>query len=342
MKRVAINGFGRIGRTFLRTACGHSEFEVVAINDLGSLENLAYLLKYDSVYGRAPFTVEIVDGKLMVQGKEIAFTQEREPEKLPWGAMNIDVVVEATGFFASYEGSKKHLTAGAKRVVISAPVKEGPESAGVNGATVLMGVNDDQLKVCDISSNASCTTNATSPLVAILKEAIGIEKAVLNTVHGYTSTQSLVDGPSKKDPRRGRAAAINIIPTTTGAAVATTKAHPELEGKFDGMAMRVPVPVGSVVDVTFIASRDTTVEEVNAAFVKAAADPRWKNIFAATDEPIVSTDIIGSRVGSIADLSFTRVVGGNLVKVLGWYDNETSYTQTLVEHVAATSRHIQA
>ena len=342
MVRVAINGFGRIGRTFLRTAFGHKEFEVVAINDLGSLENLAYLLKYDSVYGRAPFTVEIVDGKLMVQGKEIAFTQEREPEKLPWSAMNIDVVVEATGFFASYEGSKKHLTAGAKRVVISAPVKEGPESAGVNGATVLMGVNEDQLKVCDISSNASCTTNATSPLVAILKEAIGIEKAVLNTVHGYTSTQSLVDGPSKGDPRRGRAAAVNIIPTTTGAAIATTKAHPELEGKFDGMAMRVPVAVGSIVDVTFIASRDTTVEEVNAAFVKAAADPRWKNIFAATDEPIVSTDIIGSRVGSIADLSFTRVVGGNLVKVLGWYDNETSYTQTLVEHVAATSRHIQS
>jgi glyceraldehyde 3-phosphate dehydrogenase len=342
MVRVAINGFGRIGRTFLRTAFGHKEFEVVAINDLGSLENLAYLLKYDSVYGRAPFTVEIVDGKLMVQGKEIAFTQEREPEKLPWSAMNIDVVVEATGFFASYEGSKKHLTAGAKRVVISAPVKEGPESAGVNGATVLMGVNEDQLKVCDISSNASCTTNATSPLVAILKEAIGIEKAVLNTVHGYTSTQSLVDSPSKGDPRRGRAAAVNIIPTTTGAAIATTKAHPELEGKFDGMAMRVPVAVGSIVDVTFIASRDTTVEEVNAAFVKAAADPRWKNIFAATDEPIVSTDIIGSRVGSIADLSFTRVVGGNLVKVLGWYDNETSYTQTLVEHVAATSRHIQS
>jgi glyceraldehyde 3-phosphate dehydrogenase len=341
MVRVAINGFGRIGRTFLRTAFGHKEFEVVAINDLGSLDNLAYLLKYDSVYGRAPFTVEIVDGKLMVQGKEIAFTQEREPEKLPWGAMNIDVVVEATGFFASYEGSKKHLTAGAKRVVITAPVKDGPESAGVNGATVLMGVNEDQLKVCDISSNASCTTNATSPLVAILKEAIGIEKAVLNTVHGYTSTQSLVDSPAKGDPRRGRAAAVNIIPTTTGAAIATTKAHPELEGKFDGMAMRVPVAVGSIVDVTFIASRDTTVEEVNAAFVKAAAEPRWKNIFAATDEPIVSTDIIGSRVGSIADLSFTRVVGGNLVKVLGWYDNETSYTQTLVEHVAATGRYIQ-
>jgi glyceraldehyde 3-phosphate dehydrogenase len=341
MTRVAINGFGRIGRTFLRTAFGHSDFEVVAINDLGSLENLAYLLKYDSVYGRAPFTVEIVEGKLMVQGKEIAFTQERAPEKLPWGDMNVDIVVESTGFFTTYEGSKKHLAAGAKRVVISAPAKDEPEAAGVNGATVLMGVNDDQLKTCEISSNASCTTNATSPLIAILKEAIGIEKAILNTVHAYTSTQSLVDGPSK-DLRKGRAAALNIIPASTGAAIATTKAHPELDGNFDGMAMRVPVPVGSVVDVTFIAKRDTSVEEINEAFRKAAADPRWKNIFAATDEPIVSSDIIGSRVGSIADMSFTRVVGGNLVKVLGWYDNETSYTQTLVEHVAASARHLQA
>jgi glyceraldehyde 3-phosphate dehydrogenase len=341
MTRVAINGFGRIGRTFLRTAFGHSDFEVVAINDLGSLENLAYLLKYDSVYGRAPFSVEIVEGKLMVQGKEIAFTQERAPEKLPWGDMNVDIVVESTGFFTTYEGSKKHLAAGAKRVVISAPAKDEPEAAGVNGATVLMGVNDDQLKTCEISSNASCTTNATSPLIAILKEAIGIEKAILNTVHAYTSTQSLVDGPAK-DLRKGRAAALNIIPASTGAAIATTKAHPELDGNFDGMAMRVPVPVGSVVDVTFIAKRDTSVEEINEAFRKAAADPRWKNIFAATDEPIVSSDIIGSRVGSIADMSFTRVVGGNLVKVLGWYDNETSYTQTLVEHVAASARHLQA
>jgi glyceraldehyde 3-phosphate dehydrogenase len=340
MVRVAINGFGRIGRTFLRTAFGHNDFEVVAINDLGSLENLAYLLKYDSVYGRAPFSVEIVDGKLMVQGKEIAFTQERDPENLPWGDNNVDIVVESTGFFASFSGSKKHLTAGAKRVVISAPVKDDPAEAEVNGTTVLMGVNDDQLKTCDISSNASCTTNATSPLVAILKESIGIEKAILNTVHAYTSTQAIVDGPAK-DPRKGRAAALNIIPTTTGAAIATTKAHPELDGMFDGMAMRVPVPVGSIVDVTFIAKRETTVEEINDAFRQAAVDPRWKNIFAATDEPIVSSDIIGSRVGSIADMSFTRVVGGNLVKVLGWYDNETSYTQTLVEHVAATARHLQ-
>ena len=312
---------------------------MLAVNDLGSLENLAYLLKYDSVYGRAPFDVEIKEGKLIVGGKEIAFLQERDPEKLPWGDMGVDVVVESTGFFTTFEGSKKHLTGGAKRVVISAPVKDEAEAAGVKGTTVLMGVNDDELATCDISSNASCTTNATSPLIAILKESIGIEKAILNTVHAMTSTQSLVDSPAK-DFRKGRAASLNIIPSTTGAAIATTLVHPELTGNFDGMAMRVPVPVGSIVDVTFIASRDTTVEEVNQALQTAAGEARWKNIFAATDEPIVSSDIIGSRVGSIADLSFTRVVGGNLVKVLAWYDNETSYTQTLVEHVAATARHL--
>jgi glyceraldehyde 3-phosphate dehydrogenase len=339
MVRVAINGFGRIGRTFMRSAFGHPDFEVLAVNDLGSLENLAYLLKYDSVYGRAPFDVEIKEGKLIVGGKEIAFLQERDPEKLPWGDMGVDVVVESTGFFTTFEGSKKHLTGGAKRVVISAPVKDEAEAAGVKGTTVLMGVNDDELATCDISSNASCTTNATSPLIAILKESIGIEKAILNTVHAMTSTQSLVDSPAK-DFRKGRAASLNIIPSTTGAAIATTLVHPELTGNFDGMAMRVPVPVGSIVDVTFIASRDTTVEEVNQALQTAAGEARWKNIFAATDEPIVSSDIIGSRVGSIADLSFTRVVGGNLVKVLAWYDNETSYTQTLVEHVAATARHL--
>lgn len=340
MVRVAINGFGRIGRTFLRSAFGHPDFEVVAINDLGSIDNLAYLLKYDSVYGRSQFEVEVSGGSLKVGGKEIAFVQERDPEKLPWGDMNIDIVVESTGFFTSYEGSKKHLAAGAKRVVISAPVKDEPADVGVKGATVLMGVNDSELATCDISSNASCTTNATSPLIAILKEAIGIEKATLNTVHAYTASQTLVDSPSNKDFRSGRAAALNIIPSTTGAATATTKVHPELKGKFDGIAMRVPVPVGSIVDVTFISSRDTTVEEVNDALRKAAGEERWKNIFAATDEPIVSSDIIGSRVGSIADLSFTSVVDGNLVKVLGWYDNETSYTQTLVEHVAAAATHM--
>ena len=338
--KVAINGFGRIGRTFFRTAFNHPDFEIVAINDLGSLENLAYLLTYDSVYGRSPFSVEIEDGVLVVDGKKISFVQEREPVKLPWKDMDIDIVVESTGFFTEYKGAKQHLDAGAKRVVISARAKGDPAESGVTGATVLMGVNDEKLKTCQISSNASCTTNATSPVIAVLKEAIGIEKAVLNTVHAYTSTQSLVDGPSKKDLRRGRAAALNIIPASTGAAQATTKAHTELDGKFDGIAIRVPVPVGSIVDVTFVAKKKTTVEEVNTALRKAAVDPKWKNIFTATDEPIVSSDIIGSRVGSIADLGLTRVVDGDLVKVFAWYDNETSYTQTLVEHVSAVAKHL--
>jgi glyceraldehyde 3-phosphate dehydrogenase len=341
MVRVAINGFGRIGRTFMRSAFGHPDFEVVAINDLGSLENLAYLLKYDSAYGQSPFSVEVENDTLKINGREVKFLQERDPEKLPWADMDVDIVVEATGFFANYAGSKKHLTAGAKRVVISAPVKDDPVAAGVQGATILMGVNDEKLATCQISSNASCTTNATSPLIAILKSAIGIEKALLNTVHAYTATQALVDSPSKGDMRKTRAAALNIIPSTTGAAIATTMVHPELEGKFDGMALRVPVPVGSIVDVTFVSSRDTTVEEVNNALKEAAKDPKWKSVFAATNEPIVSSDIIGSKVGSIADLSFTKVVGGNLVKVLAWYDNETSYTATLIKHVATAASHIK-
>lgn len=340
MVKVAINGFGRIGRTFFRLAYGNPDFEVVAINDLGDIENLAYLLEYDSVYGRAPFSVEVQNGVLVVGGKKISFSQEREPNKLPWGSQAIDIVVESTGFFVTYEGAKLHLDAGAKRVVVSAPVKGDPALLGISGGTVLMGVNHDLLKTCQVTSNASCTTNATSPLIAVLKEAIGIDKAVLNTVHAYTASQALVDSPSKKDFRGGRAAALNIVPSTTGAAIATTLAHPELKDKFDGIAMRVPVPVGSIVDVTFIASRDTTVEEVNAALAKAALDPRWKNLFAVTTEEIVSSDIIGSRVGSIADLSFTKVVGGNLVKVLAWYDNETSYTQTLVEHVRESAKHV--
>ena len=341
MIRVAINGFGRIGRTFFRLAYGNPHFEIVAVNDLGDLENLAYLLEYDSVYGRSPFSVERKEGKLVIQGKEVAFLQEREPNKLPWRVMNVDVVMESTGFFTTYEGAKLHLDAGAKRVVVSAPIKGDPGAIGITGATVLMGVNEDALNNCQVSSNASCTTNATSPLIAILKEAIGIEKAVLNTVHAYTASQSLIDAPNKKDRREGRAAALNIVPSTTGAAIATALVHTELTNKFDGIAMRVPVPVGSIVDVTFIASRDTTVEEINGALMTAAKEDRWRNLFAVTDEQIVSTDIIGSRVGSIADLSFTKVVGGNLVKVLAWYDNETSYTQTLLEHVQAVAKRLK-
>jgi len=337
MAKVAINGFGRIGRTFFKMAMGNPDFEVVAINDLGDIENLAYLLKYDTAYGRGQYDVSVANGSLVVDGKEIAFLQERDPKALPWGKLGVDVVVEATGFFSSYEKSKMHLEAGAKRVIISGPVKDDPAAAGVVGATVLMGVNDAALSSCNISSNASCTTNATSPVVAILKEAIGIEKAILNTVHAYTSTQSLVDGPAK-DFRKGRAAAQNIIPTSTGAAVATTMAHTDLAGKFDGIAIRVPVPVGSVVDITFIASKDTTVEEVNTALKNAAGEEKWSNLFAVTDEPLVSSDIVGAQFASIADLGMTRVVDGNLVKVLAWYDNETSYTHTLIAHVAAVSR----
>lgn len=340
MVRVAINGFGRIGRTFFRLAYGNPDFEVVAVNDLGDLENLAYLLKYDTMYGRSTFTVDFKDNSLVIDGKEVSFVQEKEPAKLPWKDLNVDVVVESTGFFTTYEGAKLHLEAGAKRVVVSAPMKEGEIPSGISGATVLMGVNHEALSTCQISSNASCTTNATSPLIAILKETIGIEKAVLNTVHAYTASQALVDGPSKKDMRGGRAAAMNIVPSTTGAAIATALAHTELKDKFDGISMRVPVAVGSIVDVTFISSRNTSVEEVNQILADAAKNPRWQNLFAATDEQIVSSDIVGSRVGSIADLSFTKVIGGNLVKVLAWYDNETSYTQTLVEHVKEVSKHV--
>jgi glyceraldehyde 3-phosphate dehydrogenase len=316
-------------------AYDNPDFEIVAVNDLASLENLVYLLNYDTVYGHAPFTARAEDGGIRIDDRKITLLSEREPEKLPWKDMDIDVVIEATGVFAGYEKSKAHLTAGAKRVVISAPVKDDPAAAGVTGATVLMGVNDDVLGTCQITSNASCTTNATSPIIGIMKEAIGIRKAVLNTVHAYTASQAIVDGPAKKDLREGRAAAQNIVPTSTGAAVATTKAHTDLEGKFDGISIRVPVPVGSIADVTFIAARQTSAEEVNEIMRNAAASPAWQDVFAVTDEPIVSSDIIGAHYGAIADLSMTRVVDGDLVKILAWYDNETGYTSTLVKHVTA-------
>lgn len=338
MMKIAINGFGRIGRTFMRLVHERDDMQVVAINDLGDPANLAYLLQYDTAFGRAPFSVSATELAIVVDGREIAFSQIKDPTTLPWKELEIDVVLEATGVFASYEKSKAHLEAGAKRVLVSAPVKDDPKAAGVEGETVLMGVNDGALQHTQISSNASCTTNATSPLIGILKSSIGIEKAVLNTVHAYTATQAIVDGPAKGDFRKGRAAAQNIIPTSTGAAIATTLAHTDLTDKFDGIAMRVPVPVGSIVDVTFIASKDTSVEEVNKKLTEAAASDRWEHLFAVTNEPIVSSDIIGARYAAIADLSMTRVVDGNLVKVLAWYDNETSYTHSLVEHMAAIGK----
>jgi glyceraldehyde 3-phosphate dehydrogenase len=331
--KVAINGFGRIGRAFLKVARESDEIEVVAVNDLGDIKNMAYLLKYDTVYRTSDFEVKAVEGSdpyLLVDGKKVLFVSQKDPVQLPWKKLNIDVVVESTGLFTSFEKAKVHIDAGAKRVVISAPSK-GDNS--VPGETVLMGVNEDKLKSCTISSNASCTTNAGSPLLAILDEAIGIEKAVLNTVHGYTASQGIVDGPNKKDYREGRAAAMNIVPSTTGAAIATAKALTQFENKFDGISIRVPVVAGSIADITFISKKNTTVDEVNIALKKASGQPRWKGIFTVTEEELVSSDILGNPYASIADLKFTRVIGGNLVKVLAWYDNEMGYTHTLVSHV---------
>ena len=343
--RIAINGFGRIGRTFFRAVYKRPEFEVIAINDLGDAKNLAYLLQYDSVYGRAPFSVEVKtqDRKsvfVLDEKKNVFVLKQKDPRLLPWSSLNIDIVVESSGVFDTYEKSKAHLEAGAKRVVITAPVKDEP--IGVAGGTILMGVNEDNLRTCDISSNSSCTTNAASPLVVILNETIGVEKELLNTVHSYTASQGLVDsGVQGHDFRRGRAAAHNIILSGTGAAVGVTTAVTELQGKFDGIATRVPTLCGSITDVTFIAKRNTTVKEVNDILKKAAREERWKKVFTVTEEPIVSSDIIGTTHASIADLSFTRVVDGNLVKVLAWYDNEMGYAHVLAEHVLKSGRYIQ-
>lgn len=331
--RVAINGFGRIGRAFVRQTWDNPEIELVAINDLGSAENLAYLLRHDTVYGNAPFAVEAGEGKITINGKEVRFLSEKDPTALPWGDMQVDVVVEATGIFTDYEKANAHRTAGARRVVITGPVKEEHPL----GATILMGLGEEKLRTCPVTSNASCTTNAASPVIAILDEALGIEKAILSTTHAYTASQSIVDGPSKKDMKEGRAAAQNIVPTSTGAAVAVTKAYPSLSGKFDGISLRVPVPAGSIADITFVAKRATTVDEVNGILATAAMDARWKGLFSVTNDELVSSDIIGARVASIADLGMTRVVDGNLVKVLAWYDNEAGYTATLVRHVLAAA-----
>ncbi|OGG61387.1 type I glyceraldehyde-3-phosphate dehydrogenase [Candidatus Kaiserbacteria bacterium RIFCSPHIGHO2_02_FULL_49_34] len=332
--RIAINGLGRIGRAFLRRAQEFPDLEIVAVNDLGDKENLAYLLRYDTAYGQQPFEVSVDGDNLLIDGHAIKVCQEKDPTNLPWKELTIDVVIESTGFFTDYEAANAHVIAGAKRVVITAPAK-GDASVG---GTMLVGVNEGALGGVAITSNASCTTNASSPVITILKESVGIEKALLNTVHAYTASQALVDGPAKKDFRSGRAAAQNIIPSSTGAAIAVTQVHTELAGKFDGIAMRVPVITGSIVDITFIASRDTTVAEVNDILRKAAEDPRWETAFTVTDEPIVSSDIIGAPFASIADLSFTRVVGGNLVKVLAWYDNEAGYTETLIRHVRSVTK----
>jgi len=348
--KVSINGFGRIGRAFLKIAWDRPGIEIVAVNDLGDINNMAYLLKYDTVYREWKHDIKTEGDCLVIDGKKIKVLAEKDPTLLPWKELDIDVVVESTGFFTTYEKAKAHLDAGAKKVVISAPAKDtaevglplsGSPTSAVLGETILLGVNEEKFGTCDITSNASCTTNAASPLIAILDETLGIEKAILNTVHGYTASQSIVDGPNKKDFREGRAAAQNIVPSSTGAAMAVTKAFTKLSGLFDGIAMRVPVPAGSIVDITFISKKNTKAEEVNEILKKATQDKKWENIFNVTEEPLVSSDILGSSYGCIADLKMTRVVGGNLVKVLGWYDNEMGYTYTLVEHVIKTGSFIK-
>ena len=336
MAKIAINGFGRIGRLFFRDAIGDPNLEIVAINDLGDLENLAYLLKYDTVYGRYDKEIKMEDGNLVVDGKAVKCFQEKDPAKLPWKDLGIDVAIEATGFFEEYAKAKAHLDAGAKRVVVTAPAKD---EDGEIGRTCLVGVNEEMMKLVKITSNGSCTTNAASPVIKILSEKLGVAKAVLNTAHGYTATQNLVDGPAKgSDFRRGRAAAQNIVPSSTGSAIAIGRAIEELEGKFDGIALRVPTVTGSVADITLVTARKTSVEEVNQILSQAAAEPRWQGILKVTNEQIVSSDVIGEPYGAIVDLNFTRVIDGDLVKVLSWYDNELGYVTTLMKHVELVAK----
>ncbi len=335
MANIAINGFGRIGRAFLKLALNHAELNVVAINDLGDPENLAYLLRYDSAYGRYNQVVSVdeSDGRryLTIGDRRILFLQEKEPTHLPWGDLDIDIVIESTGVFESFEKARVHITAGAKRVVLTAPAKD---EDGDDAKTVLMGVNEDDIKTCVLSSNGSCTTVSAAPPLQILSEKLGVKKAFLNTVHSYTTTQNIADGPVKgSDFRRGRAAATNIVPSTTGSAIAVARALTEMAGKFDGVAIRVPTATGSLSAITFIAKHKTTVEEINTLLEEAAADPRWKGIFTVTHDQLVSSDIIGDPHGSIADLSLTKVVDGDLCCVYAWYDNEFGYTNSLVLHV---------
>ncbi len=325
--KIAINGFGRIGRSFFRAAFGMPEFDIVAVNDLTDPKTLAYLLKYDSVYGRYQKKVEPAAGGLIVDGVPVGVLAEKEPARLPWANLGVDIVVESTGLFADGAKAHAHIAAGAKRVVITAP-------ASGEATTALIGVNDDRFATAGpITANASCTTNSVAPVLQILLENLGIKKSGMVTVHGYTATQKLVDGPDGKDIRRGRAAAANIVPSSTGAADAVVQAIPALAGKFDAVAVRVPVIAGSLSVVTALVEKPTTAAAVNDIFAKAAHDPRWARILKVTSDELVSTDIIGEPYGAIIDTSLTKVVDGDLVKIFSWYDNEAGYTATLVEHV---------
>jgi glyceraldehyde 3-phosphate dehydrogenase len=325
--KLAINGFGRIGRNAFKIAFTHPEIEIVAINDLTDTKTLANLLKHDSNYGLYHQEVSFDEQNLIVGGKKIRITAEKDPTLLPWKDMGIDVVIESTGRFTNAEDAGKHLTAGAKRVVISAPGK------GDGVGTFVIGVNDDKLTAADtIVSNASCTTNCITPVAAIIEAKFGIEAAMMTTVHSYTASQALQDAPSK-DLREGRNAAENIVPTTTGATIAAAQALPALKGIFQGLSIRVPTPVVSLSDFTFVLKKETTIEEVNKVLVDAAAEPRFKGILDTTNEELVSRDFIGNSHSSIVDLNLTNVVGGKLLKVVAWYDNEWGYSNRLVEQV---------
>ena len=326
MKKIAVNGFGRIGRAALKVILNTPGLEIVAINDLMNIENAAYLLRYDSVYGKFEHEVTIRGNYLRVVDKEVLFISEKDPAKLPWKELGIDVVIESTGVFTNRKDAEKHIQAGAKHVLISAPT----QSADI--PTVIHGVNTVDGKTA-IFSCASCTTNNISPIIEIIDRRIGIKKAILNTVHAYTASQALVDAPSSKRIRMGRSAAVNLVPASTGAAKAMIKALPAFEGKFDGIAIRTPVPVGSVSDITFVSSRATTAEEVNNILVEESKTKRYKLILSVTNEPLVSSDIHHSPFASIVDLEMTRVVDGDLVKILAWYDNEWGFTNQMIRQI---------
>jgi glyceraldehyde 3-phosphate dehydrogenase len=331
MIKVAINGFGRIGRNAFKIALTKPEMEVVAINDLTDTASLAHLLHYDTSYGTYERQLGHDEKGITVDGKPYPVFAEKDPTHLPWGKLGVDVVLECTGHFTDEAGARSHLTAGAKRVIISAPAKGG------NVPTFVIGVNDHQYAGEQIISNASCTTNCLTPVAAVIHAKFQVAKALMTTAHSYTQDQNLQDGPHK-DLRRARAAAENIVPTTTGAALATTEVIPQLKGLFDGTSLRVPTPVGSICDVTFLLSRQTSVEEVNAVLSDAAEVPQLKGILRVTSDPIVSSDIIGDPHSAIVDLPLTMVSGGDLVKVMAWYDNEWGYSNRLVEQVVTVGK----
>ena len=323
MARVAINGLGRIGRAALKVVLDTPELELVAVNDLGEVENFAWLIRYDTVYGRYDREVCADDGDLVIDGQRIRYLSERDPAQLPWGDLDVDLVFECTGFFTEIEDAGKHVSAGADKVIISGPTKSADVPMVVHGVNSANGAR--------VVSCASCTTNNITPVMEVMNRRIGVRKAIMTTVHAYTSTQALVDMPGgTKDMRRGRGAADNIVPSSTGAAIATTKALPAIEGVFDGLALRVPVAVGSIADVVFLAARDTSVDEVNDIFREESATARYEGILGVSEDPIVSADIIGDARASIVDLELTQVVDGDLVKVLTWYDNEWGYTNQMV------------